>query len=70
MSELAILGSIDVAPERRDQLVSLLLAHRARCLDDEPGTLQFEVLVPREDDAKASLREGTDELGSAAAARP
>ena len=35
----------------------LLMAHRARCLKDEPGTLQFEVLVPREDDTKVLLYE-------------
>jgi quinol monooxygenase YgiN len=29
----------------------LLLAHKAR-LKDEPGTLQFEVLLPKDDDTK------------------
>ena len=44
-------------PERRDQLLPLLMAHRTRCLKDEPGTLQFEVLVSREDDTKVLLYE-------------
>ena len=33
------------------------MAHRARCPKDEPGTLQFEVLAPREDDSKLLLYE-------------
>ena len=57
MAKLAIVGTIEVAPGRRDQLLPLLTAHRARCLKDEPGTLQFEVLAPREDDTKVLLYE-------------
>ena len=57
MPKLAIVATIEVAPERRDQLLPLLMAHRGRCLKDEPGTLQFEVLVPREDDTKVLLYE-------------
>ena len=55
MPKLAIVATIEVAPGRRDQLLPLLMAHRARCLKDEPGTLQFEVLAPREDDTKVLL---------------
>jgi quinol monooxygenase YgiN len=57
MPKLAIVATIEVAPERKDQLLPLLMAHRARCLKDEPGTLQFEVLAPREDDTKVLLYE-------------
>ena len=58
MSKLAIIGTIEVAPGRRDQLLPLLMAHRARCLKDEPEiTLQLEVLAPREDDTKVLLYE-------------
>jgi quinol monooxygenase YgiN len=32
--------------------VTALMAHRTRCLKDEPGTLQFEVLTPHQDDTK------------------
>ena len=53
MPKLAIVATIEVAPERRDRL----MGHRGRCLKDEPGTLQFEVLVPREDDTKVLLYE-------------
>jgi len=57
MSNLAIIGAIEVVPGRRDQLLSLLKAHGARCLKDEPGTLRFEVLTPREDDTKVLIYE-------------
>jgi quinol monooxygenase YgiN len=43
--------TIEVAPGRRDQVVTLLAAHKAR-LKDEPGTLQFQVLLPKDDDSK------------------
>ena len=42
MLKFANVVTIEVAPGRRDQVVTLLLAHKAR-LKDEPGTLQFEV---------------------------
>ena len=51
MPKLALIATIDVTKGKRDQLLSLLRAHGARCLKDEPGTLKFEVLMPREDDA-------------------
>jgi len=38
MSKLVIMGTIEVAPGKRDQLVPLLAAHGARCLKDEPST--------------------------------
>ena len=48
MPKLAILATIEVAPGCMEELLPLLMAHRARCLRDEPGTLQFEVLRPRD----------------------
>jgi autoinducer 2-degrading protein len=57
VTKLAIVGTIEIAPGRRDQLLSLLMAHRARCLKDEPGTLQFEVMAPHDDDTKLLLCE-------------
>ena len=35
----------------------MLMAHKARCLNDEPGTLQFEVLIPNDDTTKILLYE-------------
>jgi quinol monooxygenase YgiN len=57
MPKLAILGTFEAAPGRRDQLVPLLMAHRARVLKDEPGTLQFEILTPHDDAAKVLVCE-------------
>ena len=38
-------------------MLPLLMAHRARCIKDEPGTLQFEVLAPNDDTSKILLYE-------------
>ena len=51
MSKFANVVTIEVAPGRRDQVVTSLAAHQAR-VKDEPGTLQFEVLLPQDDDTK------------------
>ena len=56
MSKFGNVVTIDVAPGRRDEVVALLLAHKAR-LKDEPGTLQFEVLLPKDDDTKVRVYE-------------
>jgi quinol monooxygenase YgiN len=57
MPKLALVGTIEVAAARKDELVTSLKAHGARCLKDEPGTVQMEVLVPRDDDAKVLVYE-------------
>jgi (4S)-4-hydroxy-5-phosphonooxypentane-2,3-dione isomerase len=57
MPKFATVGTIEVAPGRRDQLLPLLVAHKARCLKDEPGTVQFEIMLPKEDDTKVLLYE-------------
>jgi len=51
MPKFANVVTIEVAPGRRDQVVTLLAAHKARTLK-EPGTLQFEILLPKDDDTK------------------
>ena len=56
MSKFANVVTIEVAPGRRDEVVALLLAHKAR-LKDEPGTLQFEVLLPKDEDTKVRVYE-------------
>jgi (4S)-4-hydroxy-5-phosphonooxypentane-2,3-dione isomerase len=53
MPRLAIVVTIQVALGRRGQVLSSLVARKARCLKDEPGTRQFEVLVPKDDDTKS-----------------
>ena len=53
MPQVAIIVAIEVTPGRREQLLRMLMAHRARCLKDEVGiTQQFEVLVPDDVDTK------------------
>jgi len=47
----------DDEPGRREEFLPLLMAHTSRCLKDELGTAQFEVLVPREDNSKLLLYE-------------
>jgi quinol monooxygenase YgiN len=46
MKKLAIFATIEVQPGTRDAAVKVLLEHRGRCLRDEPGTIQFDVLIP------------------------
>jgi hypothetical protein len=68
MPKLAIVAEIEIQPGRMDEVLPLLIAHRAPCLRDEPGTLQFEVLRPRHDDTKvaatrrAQRRDGRDKI--------
>ena len=57
MPKLAIIATIEAAAGRMDELLPHLMAHRARCLKDEPGTLQFEFLLPRDDKTKVMLFE-------------
>ena len=51
MPKFANVVTIEVASGRRDQVVTLLAAHKAR-VKIEPGILQFEVLLPEDDDTK------------------
>lgn len=57
MPKLVVVATIEIAPGRFDDYLPLLMAHRARVLKDEPGTLQFEVLQPRDDKTKLMLYE-------------
>jgi hypothetical protein len=50
MSKLAIVATIKSVPGKRDEYLAVLKAHGKRCLATEPGTLQFEILVPQEAD--------------------
>lgn len=57
MPQFALIATVEIAPGRRDEFVPLLMAHRARCLKDEPGTVQFEVLLPQDDTTKVMIYE-------------
>ena len=56
MPRFANVVTIEVVPGRRDQVLRLLKEHKAR-LKDEPGTLQFEILLPKDDYTKVLLYE-------------
>jgi quinol monooxygenase YgiN len=49
MSKLAIVATIKTVPGGRDEYLKHLKAHGQRCLATEPGTLKFEILVPKEE---------------------
>jgi len=57
MSRIAVIAVIEVLPGRKAALLSALMAHRARCLKDEPGTLELEVLEPLDDETKLLVYE-------------
>ncbi len=51
MSRLAIVTTLQVAQGRLAEYLPLLRAHRERCLNNEPGTLQIDMLQPVDDPA-------------------
>ncbi len=46
MGQFAVVASYEIASDKIDTFLPFLLAHRDRCLRDEPGTLRFDVLRP------------------------
>jgi quinol monooxygenase YgiN len=52
MAKFANVVTVEVAQGRKNQLFQSLMAHRSRCLKDEPGTIQFEILLPHDDDTR------------------
>jgi quinol monooxygenase YgiN len=57
VDKFAIVATFEVAEGRMDEFLPLLLAHRDRCLKDEPGTLRFDVLRPRNEENTIMLYE-------------
>src|SRR5262245_30721203 len=55
--KVVIIATIEVVPGRMNEYLPLILAHRARCLKDEPGTLALEVLRPQDEDNKVIVYE-------------
>lgn len=49
VTKLAIVATIKTVPGKRDEYLKHLRAHGQRCLTSEPGTLKFEILVPRDE---------------------
>ena len=56
MPKYANVVTIEVSPGQRDQVLRALAARKAR-LKDEPGTLQFDILLPKDDDTKVFMYE-------------
>jgi quinol monooxygenase YgiN len=49
MAKLAIVATIKIVAGKRDEYLTHLRAHGQRCLATEPGTLKFDILVPKEE---------------------
>jgi len=49
MAKHAIVATFKTAPGKRDEYLKHLKAHGRRCLATEPGTLKFEILVPKKE---------------------
>ena len=57
MSKQAVVVTYRVKPGRIDELMPLLRAHIARTKANEPGCLQFDVLVPTDGSDRVFLYE-------------
>jgi quinol monooxygenase YgiN len=57
MGKFAIVATFEVAQGRMDEFLPLMIAHRDRCLKDEPGTLRFDLLRPRKEENSVLLCE-------------
>ena len=57
MAKFAIVATFEIAQGRMDEFLLLMFAHRDRCLRDEPGTLRFDVLSPRNEENSVLLYE-------------
>ncbi len=49
MTQRVIMARLKAVPGQRDALLSVLRAHASRCLEGEPGTLQFDLVCPDEE---------------------
>jgi quinol monooxygenase YgiN len=49
MAKLAIVATIKTVEGKRDEYLKHLKAHAKRCRETEPGTLQFEMMLPHND---------------------
>lgn len=49
MAKLAIMATIKTVEGKREEYLKHLQAHAKRCRETEPGTLQFEMMLPHND---------------------
>ncbi|MEI6200445.1 MAG: antibiotic biosynthesis monooxygenase [Enhydrobacter sp.] len=47
MAKLAIVATIKTVTGKRDEYLKFLAAHGKRCLESEPGTLRFDIMLPQ-----------------------
>jgi len=57
VSKLALVVTMKVNPREMEAVLKAAKAHAARSLSSEPGTLQFDVLVPVNEDNELMLYE-------------
>jgi quinol monooxygenase YgiN len=57
MAKFAIVATIKTTPGKRDEYLKHLRSHSQRCLATEPGTLKFEILVPKKEADRVMLYE-------------
>src|SRR5215831_12669324 len=57
MAKYPIVATFQIAAGKRDDYLKVLRAHAKRCLETEPGTLQFDILLPENEPDKVMLYE-------------
>ena len=57
MSKIALIAEFEVKPEHRDAFQKLMRTHAQAAPDQEPGCLQFDVAVPRDEPSRVFLYE-------------
>ena len=57
MGKYAIVATFEVELDKMNDFLPLLKAHSKRCIENEPGTLQFDVLKPNEKDNEVRVYE-------------
>jgi quinol monooxygenase YgiN len=57
MARFAIVATFEIAEGQMDAFLPLLAAHRDRCLQEELGTLRFDILRPKNEANSVMLYE-------------
>jgi quinol monooxygenase YgiN len=57
MAKVAVIATLEVQPDSLNDVLAEILAHRERCLATEPGTLQFDLMIPRDESGRLYLYE-------------
>ncbi|HJP22640.1 MAG: putative quinol monooxygenase [Alphaproteobacteria bacterium] len=57
MGSYAVVATVQAKPGKRDEVLQAMRGHRDRSLADEPGTEQFDLLVPLHEEDKILIFE-------------